>query len=203
MWLKSLPVVLLILWVGSAKAESGQVLIAVVDVQRIVHDSKAGNSIQVQYDKQRQAFSDQVAASESELDTREQELSRQRTVLSADAFNAQRQALEAHSAEIQEQIQKESQDNQSVFNDAFAELVSNIRHLVSMVAKEKNIAVVLSQEQVLYLGDNAIDITDIVLGRLNDQLPSIAITLPQTAAIPALKKPEPTKASGKTQESKP
>jgi Skp family chaperone for outer membrane proteins len=190
MWLKALPLAFVAFIVSSvAWADPGAPQIGVVDVQRIVHESKAGNSIQVQYDKQRQLFSDQVTASESDLDAREQELSRQRTVLSPDAFSTQRQALETQSATIQEQIQKESQDNQTVFNDAFAELVSNVRHIVSMVAKEKNIAVVLSQEQVLYLGDGAVDITDTVLARLNEQLPSITIPLPQAAPGP-----EPVKA---------
>jgi Skp family chaperone for outer membrane proteins len=154
-------------------------IIAVVNVQKIIHESAAGKGLDMQYDKAHQAFADGVAAQERDLDAQEQELNRQRTVLTQDAFNAQRQALENHSAEVQRTIQQESQANQLAFNDAFADLANTIRLIVAAVAKEQNVTVVLPQDQTLYLGDGAIDITDIVLSRVDNKLPSISVALPK------------------------
>jgi Skp family chaperone for outer membrane proteins len=175
----------------SVQAETSDPIIAVVDVQRIVHESSAGKSIQVQYDKQHQIFGEQVTKLENDLDAREQELTRQRTVLTPEAFDVQRQALETSSAESQEKLQEQSQANQTAFNDAFAELVNNIRSIVTSVAKEKGISVVLSQEQVLYIGEGAVDITDSVLSRLDAKLPSVDIKIPSASesAKPGLPAP--------------
>jgi Skp family chaperone for outer membrane proteins len=157
-------------------------LIAVVDVQRIVHESHAGKSLDAQYDQQHQLFTDQVAAKERELDNREEELKRQRTVLTPDSFNAQREALETYAAQAQKTIQDQSQANQLAFNDAFAQLVKTVREIVSAVAKEKNVAVVLPQEQTLYIGDGTIDITEMVLNRLEARLPQVTVVLPSAGA---------------------
>ncbi len=165
-------------------ADAENPVIAVVDVQRIVHESSAGKSIQVQYDKQHAIFGDQVTKLESELDAREQELTRQRTVLTAEAFNVQRQALETSSAQSEEKLQEQSQANQTAFNDAYAELVNSIRSIVTTVAKEKGISIVLSQEQVLYIGNGAIDITDMVLSRLDAKLPTVNITVEPNSSPP-------------------
>ncbi len=154
-------------------------MIAVVNVQKIIHESAAGKGLDMQYDKAHQTFADDVARQEHDLDGQEQELNRQRTVLTQDAFNVQRQTLENHSAEVQRTIQQGSQANQLAFNDAFANLVNTIRGIVTSVAKEQGVTVVLPQEQTLYLGPGAIDITDIVLSRVDAKLPAVTVALPK------------------------
>ncbi len=177
-------VAVLTLLAATARAESpvlppSAALIAVVNVQKIIHESAAGKGLDAQYDKQHQLFADGVDRQERDLDAQEQELNRQRTVLTQDAFNARRQALENHSAEVQRQIQESSQANQLAFNDAFASLVHMIHDTVSAVAKEKGITVVIPQEQVLYLGEAGIDITDTVLSRVEAKLPSVTVAQPK------------------------
>ena len=157
-------------------------IIAVVNVQKIIHESAAGKGLDVQYDKAHQSFADGVSKQEHDLDAQEQELNRQRTVLTPAAFNTQRQALENHSAEVQRAIQQGSQANQLAFNDAFASLVNTIRSIVTAVAKEQGVTVVMPQEQTLYLGPGAVDITDTVLTRVDAKLPSITVALPKADA---------------------
>ena len=178
-----------------AADQAGQPVIAVVDLQKVVHNSEAGRSIDMQYDKQHQLFADRVAAQESDLDTREQALNRQRTVLTSDAFNSQREALETYSANVQKAIQQESQANQLAFNDAFAGLVKSVHDIIAAVAREKGVTVVLPQEQTLYLGESGIDITDTVLSRLDARLPSITVAVPKDEdAPPASREPGPRSA---------
>ena len=176
----------LVLCAGPAFAEpvppappSPPALIAVVNVQEVIHKSNAGKALDAQYDKQHQAFAEAVDRQERDLDDQEQDLNRQRTILKPDAFNALRQKLENHSAEVQSQIQESSQANQLAFNDAFAKLVHTIHDTVSAVAKEKGFTIVMPQEQVLYLGDPALDITATVLARVDEKLPSIIVSAPK------------------------
>jgi Skp family chaperone for outer membrane proteins len=161
---------------------AGVPIIGVVDIQRVVHESSAGKSLDAQYDKQHQLFTDQVADKERELANREDDLKRQRTILTPDSFNAQREALESYAAEAQKTIQEQSQANQLAFNDAFAQLVKVVREIVATVAKEKGIVVVLPQEQTLYIGPGAIDMTSIVLNRLEVKMPDVPVNLPSANA---------------------
>ncbi len=167
----------LFLCAGPARADTPPVqpLIGIVDIQRIVHESSAGKSLDQQYDKQHQLFADQVSSRERDLNTREEDLTRQRTVLTSDSFNAERETLESYAAQVQKTIQQQSQSEQQAFNDAFAKLVKTIREIVSDVAKEQGVAVVLPQEQTLYLGQGTVNLTETVLARLEAKLPSVTV----------------------------
>ena len=161
-------------------------LIGVVDIQRIVHESSAGKSLDAQYDKQHRLFADQVSARERDLDTREADLTRQRTVLTQDSFNAQRETLETYAARVQKNVQQQSQSEQQAFNDAFAKLVQTIREIVGIVAKEKGVAVVLPMEQTLYRGEGTIDLTQTVQDRLEDKLPAVIVPVPAAVGDPSV-----------------
>src|SRR5690242_2686024 len=61
-------------------------VIVMVDMQQLVYNSKAGKGVQGQMDKQRQAFSKEVAQQEDELQKARAELERQRAALPPDQF---------------------------------------------------------------------------------------------------------------------
>ncbi|MFX9038871.1 OmpH family outer membrane protein, partial [Acinetobacter baumannii] len=72
--------------VPAAFADVAPATIIVVDVQAILSDSKAAVGVQQQLDSERNNFQKEISAQEGKLRTGEQELARQRTILSADAF---------------------------------------------------------------------------------------------------------------------
>src|SRR5512142_267783 len=63
-------------------------VIVMVDMQQLVYNSKAGKGVQGQMDKQRQAFSKEVAQQEDELQKARAELERQRATLPPDQFES-------------------------------------------------------------------------------------------------------------------
>jgi Skp family chaperone for outer membrane proteins len=68
---------------GPAGAQQApQTVVAVVDVQKILEESKASKTVQAALDKQRTAFQNDISKQENTLRTADQDLSRQRATLS-------------------------------------------------------------------------------------------------------------------------
>ena len=74
---------------------------AVIDIQRILKESTAAQTVRTQLEDRRGKLRDEFAKLETELRGAEQELERQRSVLSADAFDEKRQAYERRVADAQ------------------------------------------------------------------------------------------------------
>jgi Skp family chaperone for outer membrane proteins len=159
--------------------------IAIVDVQRVLGESSAGKSIQAQLETEGRKIRDQISKLDDELKNGENELKRQRSVMSQDAFNEQAQALQRR----QQEDQRIVQDRRDAFtkgqNDAVNVVGDNIRDIVQQLASERHIGLVLRKEIVMSVSDKNMDITDDVIRRLNEKLPSVTVTVAAAGSAPA------------------
>jgi Skp family chaperone for outer membrane proteins len=159
--------------------------IAIVDVQRVLGESSAGKSIQAQLETEGRKIRDQISKLDEELKNGENELKRQRSVMSQDAFNEQAQALQRR----QQEDQRIVQDRRDAFtkgqNDAVNVVGDNIRDIVQQLASERHIGLVLRKEIVMSVSDKNMDITDDVIRRLNEKLPSVTVTVAAAGSAPA------------------
>ena len=181
--------------------------IALVDMQRVIVKSAAGRSIQAQLDTERRKIRDQLAKLEEELKSGDNELRRQRSVMSQEAFNEAAQSLQRKQADAQ----RVQQDRQEAFtkgqNDALNVVIDNMRDIVQQIAAERKVGLVLSKQVVISMTDKNMDITDDVIQRLNTKLPSVTVTVaalgaaqpaaPAAGAPAAAGKPAPAPAAAK------
>ena len=159
--------------------------IALVDMQRVLVESSAGRSIQTQLDGERRKIRDQVTKLDEEIKAAENDFKRQRAVMAPDAQNQQIQALQAKQADAQRVVQDRQEAFQKGQNDAVTVVGDNMRDIVSQLAAERHIGMVLRKEVAISNSDKNMDITDDVIQRLNTKLPSVTVTVPAPGTVSA------------------
>jgi Skp family chaperone for outer membrane proteins len=150
---------------------------ALVDSQKIFRSALAFKNAREQLDKVRAGYQTEVAKEEEKLRAEEQELTRQRAVLAPEAFDAKQREFQRRVAEVQRQVQERSRALEQSFNNARSEVGKVLVAIVTEMANERKLDLVLDRGQVVYGGDK-LDITDEVLKRLDQRLPNVKVTVP-------------------------
>lgn len=162
----------------AVRAELAPPVIAVVDVQYLLQESAAARDIHRQLEAQREIYQNEIAEQEDKLRAAEEELARQRTILSREAFIERRREFEKQVAEVQRQVQSRKRALDQAFNEAMNELRSNLLQVVAEIAQEEGATLVLAKSQVV-LVEKSLDLTEEVMESLDRKLPKIAVTVGQ------------------------
>ena len=158
----------------SAPPAYAQTNIAVVDIQSLLRDSKAAKNIRSQLEDMRGDYQKEFSKYEKELKDAEQELVKQRSVLSPEAFADRREDFEQQLVDTQKLVQKRKRALDSAFNKALGKLRDEILNIVADVAEKENYDLVMSKQNVV-LGKKRIDMTEQVLSRLNKKIKKIKV----------------------------
>jgi outer membrane protein len=161
-----------------AVAELRAPVIAVVDIQYILQEAAASKGIQKQLDSQRQTYQTEISKQEEKLRAADQELNRQRSILSADAFAQKRREFEQQVADVQRSVQGRKRVLDQAFNESMSKVRDTLLQVVADVAGEQKASLVLSKQQVVIV-EKSLDLTATVLERLDKKLPSVPVTLPK------------------------
>lgn len=149
--------------------------LAIIDVDRIMRDASAAKAVREQLEKQRASFQTQIEKKEGELRNANQELARQRTILSAEAFNQKRAEFEKQVSAVQQQVQTLKRQLDQMRGNAMQQVTQALNGIIAEYAKEADYNVVLPASQVV-LADRAFDITQPILERLDKKLPSVKVS---------------------------
>jgi Skp family chaperone for outer membrane proteins len=164
-----------------AQAGGGKVppaIIAVIDSQRVNREAAALKNARQQLEQFRFNFQSEIAKEEEKLRAEEQEIARQRSVLSPEAFEQRRQAFQAKVIELQKRIQERSQSLEKMLNGVREQVTIQVIEILKGLATERGFNMVLDRAQVqIFIGDS-IDITPEVLKRLDQRLPTVKVNLP-------------------------
>lgn len=158
-------------------------LIAVVDVQYVLQNAAATRSIQQAIESQREVYAREIAAQERSLRDAEQELREQESRLAPDEFHQRRRDFEQRVAAVQRAVQERKGDLDRVFNSAMGTVREQLLQTVADVARETGATVVLSKQMVVIM-EKSLDLTETVLSRLNERLPTVAVDLDDDVAAP-------------------
>lgn len=153
-------------------------VIAILDMQRILRESVAVKDMQQEIDGLRSSYQDELRGREESLRAADQELSRQRAVLSADAYAKKRQELEQQVATVQREIQERRDSMEKLFGGGMDQVRQVLVEVVSEIAKEQDVDLVLSKATVVLVKPE-LEITDEALVRLNQRLPKLSLSVPQ------------------------
>ncbi|MFM9890833.1 MAG: OmpH family outer membrane protein [Rickettsiales bacterium] len=148
--------------------------IGMVNVAKILHDSKAATSIRAQVQAKQKDFQAQLDSKGKELQSEQQALVKQKDAIDKDAFNKKVQEFRQKEATAQKNVQEKSVQLDKSVNDALGEVQKVINDIVKDVATEKKMTLVVSAGIVLY-GDSSLDITDEVLKRLDSKLTTVPV----------------------------
>jgi len=154
--------------------------VAVVDVKRIIDESKAAKAAQKEVTALKDKYIKQIQDQDKKLKDRQKELVDQQKALSKEAFDKKvNEFKEKVITERKGVVQK-----QKILEAAFMKSLELIRDetikVVGEIAKEKGIDMVIPTSQLLY-NKQGIDISDEVLKKLNERLTKVDIKINQEA----------------------
>ena len=156
--------------------------IALLDTQKILRNSTAAAGIRDQVKQQRAIYQDEFARQERELRAADEELTRQRTILSSEAFAQKRREFEARVAAVQRGVETRKRELDQVRGTGMKQVERALAGIITELAKERGFNLVLLRtrvQTVVLYADSALNISDEVLLRLNKRLPSVKVPLAQ------------------------
>jgi len=150
--------------------------VAVVDFQRILREATAAVSIRDQIEKQRAIYQQQINTEEQDLRRANQELARQRTILSAEAFAQKRRDFESRVSDVQRRVQARKRELEEASALGLKEVEQALTVIVADLSKSMGFNLVLARRQIMF-ADRALNISDEVLTLLNERLPTVKVPL--------------------------
>ena len=150
----------------------------VVDILLVLRDSAAAQGIRGQFEKQRTSFQAEIAKQEKNLRAADEDLARQRAILTPEAFAQKRRELEKKVGEAQQAAQGKRRVLDQAFNEAMQQVEKKVFEVVAEIASERDYKLALHKAQVVVV-QTSLEITPEVLRRVNQKLPNVAVKLPQ------------------------
>ena len=148
--------------------------IAIVDYQLIQRKSTAMIDIQTQIETRRLTYQEEISAQEKELRANDQELVRQRTVLSVEAFALKRREFEATVAQVQRQVQDRKRELDEAFQYGMNQVQLVINEIIAELSQQQNFNLVLSRQQIVF-AETRLNISQAVILLLNERLPLVQV----------------------------
>ncbi len=152
-------------------------IIGVVDVAQVRANSLAAKDIQRQLAAIQEVYSTEISKIEDQLRAQEQELQRQQAILAADAFAARRREFEAAVDRAQRLVEERNRTLDRLFSEAMGKVTTAIVSALTELQRERGFNLVLDRNAVL-VPTAALDLTADTQTRVDQRLPSVAVTLP-------------------------
>lgn len=162
---------------AAVAADAPALKIAVLDVERVRRNAAAVQVIRNQLATYLDLFRADTQKEEQDIRTAQEELARKRGNLSPDGYADERKKLEDKLAEAQGRVQRRRQALERVNSEAMEQVKQALETIVGEIAIERQLTLILRKDQAVFAAP-AIEITDDVLRRLDQRLPSVRITDP-------------------------
>src|SRR5690606_8112155 len=162
---------------ADGKPPEGGFRFAVVDLQKILREASATKTIRPQIENLKQKYQDQFESYEKDLRAANQDLQRQRTIITPEAYSERLKTFKEQVTKRQREVQSVQRMLDKAGSDALGTVHQKFREITVEIARERAIELIVPRSGVLYV-DPKYDISDEVLKRLNKQLPSVKVVLP-------------------------
>jgi Skp family chaperone for outer membrane proteins len=151
---------------------------AVVDMQSLLRESDAGKGVLAQIRKMETDYEQTVATEQQELRQTQQKLNDERATLAPDVYQQRLQELGQKFQGYQRSIQQHQAQWDAASRSAGQKINAVVVKIVEEIEKEQKLGMVIERAAVIGT-TSAPDITPEVMKRLNQQLKSVAVELPQ------------------------
>jgi outer membrane protein len=150
---------------------------AVINMEKIRREASAVTDINEQIKNFRIAFQADVKKEEDELRAANEELARQRAILSTEAFAEERRKFEQRLAAVQRSVQKRKQELDKAQTGALIKVRETLHKIVLELANEESLTLIFRKNQTVLVA-KPLEITDEVMARLNKALPTVKVEKP-------------------------
>src|ERR1700758_1425976 len=170
--------------------------VMVVDVQALLQNSKAAKMVRSQIEQKRGEYTKDISHQEELLRAERDALQRQQASLSPEALNQKGREFQQKVNELERNVQGKRQALEKSNGDALQKIQEEMLKIIADIVKQRKANLVF-QRTDLVLFDQAFDVTDEVLQKLDEQMPTLTVNFvapvpPSASATP----PAPAAPSG-------
>jgi Skp family chaperone for outer membrane proteins len=174
--------------------------VVVVDVQALLQNSKAAKMVRQQIEGKRAEYAKEISKQEEELRKERDALQRQQPTLTPEQLNAKGREFQGKVNELDRDVQSKRQALERSNADALQKIQEVMVKIITDIAKDRKANLVFQRSE-LVLFDQGFDVTDEVLQKLDEQMPTATVNFvaPVAANAPdAGANPAPTTAKPQT-----
>ena len=173
---------ILLLWTAVQTAPRAQELappvLAIIDVQKVLRDSTAVSALSRKIEEQKVLHQEELREQERALRDADQELARQRSILSPEAYAKKRGELEQRVATLQREARNRKRGLDKVFTQGMIKVQAELARIAKEIAEERGLDLILSKATVVLVKPK-FELTQEAVRRLNDRLPDLPAAQPQ------------------------
>ncbi len=153
-------------------------VIAIIDVQKVLRESTAVKALSRRIEEQKVQHQDELREQERALREADQELARQRTILSPEAYAKKRGELEQRVGTLQRAARNRKRGLDKIFTQAMAKVQTELGEVAKEIAEEQGLDLILSKATVVLVKPKS-ELTQEAVRRLNARLPVLPATQPE------------------------
>ena len=146
----------------------------VLDVDKIIQESSAVVDIQKKVDTKKIAYESEINKKQSLLESEQKKLEDKKITLSKEAFEKEIKNFEKKVDDLKTYIDRKQNSLKKASIDAMSKVNDKVKTIVSDIAKEKELDVIIPTSQTLYFKDE-LDITAEVLSQLNKKITKVDV----------------------------
>lgn len=180
----------------AAPATTPNLTVMVVDVQALLQNSKAAKMVRGQIEQKRNEYTKEISHQEETLRAERDALQRQQATLSADALNQKGRDFQQKVNDLERNVQGKRQALEKSNGEALSKIQEEMLKIIADIAKQRKSNLVF-QRADLVLFDQAFDVTDEVLQKLDEQMPALTVNFVAAAPPPSPIEPAPSSAAPK------
>lgn len=162
---------------GAVAAEEIAVKIAIIDVKYILSNAASVKDVQAQMQAYVDAYRSETEQEDLAIRNAESELARKRTIISPEAYAEERRKFEQRLIEARGKVEQRKRSLNVVQADAMRQVQTALNRVVTDIASENSLTLILSKEQTILVA-KPLEITNVVLQRLDQVLPSVTLATP-------------------------
>jgi Skp family chaperone for outer membrane proteins len=161
--------------------------VMVVDIQTLLRKSKAAGMVRQQLEQKRAEYAKEMSTQNEALRHESEALQQQASSLSPDALNQKKQDFQQKRSEFDKNVRSKRQALERSEAEASEKIQTVIRDIVTEMATEKNVNLVFQSTQLVIVRPS-FNVTDTVLQKLDERLPSLSVNIVEEPAAntPAL-----------------
>ena len=158
--------------------------VMVVDVQALLQNSKAAKMVRSQIEQKRNEYTKEISHQEESLRAERDSLQRQQASMSADALNQKGREFQQKVNDLERNVQGKRQALEKSNGDALSKIQEEMLKIIADIAKQRKANLVF-QRADLVLFDQSFDVTDEVLQKLDEQMPTLTVNFVAPTPPPA------------------
>ena len=153
---------------------SAEQKVAYMDMKFVLNNSKAGKGAQEYLHKSFQENQKKFIDEENKLKKEESDLLAQKTILTKEDYQKKSDNLRKKVIDYQSQRRSALEKITTQRTEARQKLIEKLDPILKTYIEENNLSIIIDRKDVL-MGNTNLDVTNIIIKKLNKELPSLTI----------------------------